>query len=224
VQTRARALADVQAGHFLGVPSGWLARPVRIYFRVYAHKNETRGGIVLVPGFNQGPAHGQELVRDLVAQRYSVYIHGHCGQSFSTWLLPGDGHGGQGHMDQFDHRVTDLERTRQLRRWADRASACTDTSPAEHCGHANAKVEGPTLRWVSQACSASQQAREPGAAGITPPVLLPNGGHHRACAAARRRARHRCRSRCAARVLHPRPGLRGVDAARGAPRPAGRTR
>ena len=65
---------------------------------------------------------------------------------------------------------------RLLRRLADRASACTDSSPAEHCGHAIAKLEGPTLSWVSQACSASQQARGAGATGITLPVLLLNGG------------------------------------------------
>ena len=59
VEARTRALADVQVGHFQGVPSGWLARPVRIYFRVYAHKNEARGGIVLVPGFTEGLAHHQ---------------------------------------------------------------------------------------------------------------------------------------------------------------------
>ena len=43
VQTRARAPADVQVGHFQGVPSGWLARPVRLHLRVYAQKHETRG-------------------------------------------------------------------------------------------------------------------------------------------------------------------------------------
>lgn len=59
VEARTRALADVQVGHFQGVPSGWLARPVRIYFRVYAHKNKARGGIVLVPGFTEGLAHHQ---------------------------------------------------------------------------------------------------------------------------------------------------------------------
>ena len=65
---------------------------------------------------------------------------------------------------------------RLLRRWAARASTCTDISPVEYYGHAIAKLKGPTLRWVSQACSASQQARGAGAAGITLPVLLLDGG------------------------------------------------
>jgi len=88
----------------------------------------------------------------------------------------------EAHADKLNNALTHSVRL-LLRRWADRASACTDRSPAEHCGHANAKVEGLALRWVSQASSASQQARGPGAAGITPPVLLPNGGHRRACSA-----------------------------------------
>lgn len=294
MEDRTREFADVRVGHFMGVPSGWAGRPVKIHHRSYLHRQETRGGIVLVPGFTEGLAHYQELVHDLVANGYSVYIHDHRGQGFSTRLLPDAADGDKGHIDQFDHLVADLatfalqvqaqragnprplfalahsmggavlalhlaragsatplaaaalvtpmfEPTigqtglgagvdraaarwcdglsarlpfqlpglsaqraagqgfdaaraafeassnrqdndlshsvpRLMRRWADRASACTDTSAPEHCGHADAKVEGPTLRWVSQACSAAREARGPGASTIARPVLLINGG------------------------------------------------
>lgn len=299
IEARTRALADVHVGSFLGEPTGAMtatARPVRIHHRSYVHRRETRGGIVLVGGFTEGVAHYQELIHDLVAQGWSVYMHDHRGQGFSTRLLAGPEDADKGHIDQFDHLVADLgqfvqavrERRagkpgplvglahsmggavlalhlarerhgtplaaaalvtpmfeptiagtgidaaagrwcdryavrlpmqlpglsaprvqgqpfdaaraayeaeaargnglqndlthsvpRLLRRWADRALTCeamTDSTTRVHCGHTDAKVEGPTLRWVAQACSAAREARGPLAAQITVPVLLLQGG------------------------------------------------
>jgi len=299
IEARTRALADVHVGSFLGQPTGAVsatARSVRIHHRSYLHRAETRGGLILVAGFTEGVAHYQELIHDLVAQGWSVYMHDHRGQGFSTRLLAAPQDADKGHIDQFDHLVADLgqfvqavrarragkpgplvalahsmggavlalhlarERhdtplaaaalvtpmfeptiagtgvdaaagrwcdryavhlpmqlpwlstprvqgepfdqaraayearaarglglendlthsvPRLLRRWADRALTCeamTDATSRVHCGHVNAKVEGPTLRWVAQACSAAREARGPRAADITVPLLLLQGG------------------------------------------------
>lgn len=303
IEARTRALADLHVGSFLGQPTGAVpasARPVRIHHRSYVHRAETRGGIVLVAGFTEGVAHYQELIHDLVAQGWSVYMHDHRGQGWSSRLLAGPEAADKGHVDQFDHLVADLgqflalvqaqragrrgplvalahsmggavlalhlaraaESTpltaaalvtpmfepsvghtglgpradraaerwcdryalrlpfqlpalsaarvegqpfdqaraafearaaasqgldnelthsvpRLLQRWADRAQRCeaaTEPTARVHCAHEDAKVEGPTLRWVAQACSGAREARGPVAAAIRVPVLLLQGG------------------------------------------------
>ena len=290
IEAATLTMAERRIGSLPGVPTGIGQNPVKLHHRLYVHRQESRGGVLVVPGFTEGLTMYQEVIHDLVRNGYSVYIQDHRGQGFSTRLLSDPADASKGHLDQFDHLVTDLNQftqhvvasrsgngkplfvlahsmggavvslhlaqqagatpfkagalitpmheptiaqtglsegmeqaarrwcddysvqlpfqlpglssqrvsgqdfdlaraafearpdqadndlshsvPRMLRRWADRAATCE----GEHCGHSDAKVEGPTLRWLNQACSGARAARGEGAARIAVPVLLLNGG------------------------------------------------
>jgi lysophospholipase len=295
IEAATMRLAERQIGSFMGQPHAQDGTPVRIHYRTYLNRRETRGAVVLVPGFTEGLTLYQEVAHDLVRQGYSVYIHDHRGQGFSTRLLKGPDEGDKGHIDRFVHLVDDLERfmsgiaaqreaaaarkgrkalplfglahsmggavlslhlarqgaatplaaaalitpmheprleglgvtvdrlltrwcddggtdlavqlpllsatrvrgegfdaeeavfmakadrqdndmshsvPRLLRTWEYRRGRCTGV----HCAHPDARVAGPTLRWVAQACAGSRESRGPAAAAIAVPVLLVSGG------------------------------------------------
>jgi lysophospholipase len=290
IEAATMTMADRQIGRLAGVPNGRDGSAVWLHRRWYVHRQETRGGIVLVPGFTEGATLYQEVIHDLVANGWSVYIHDHRGQGFSTRLLPqADGrHRDKGHLDDFHHLVDDLERhlaeviaaragrpgpltvmahsmggavvslhlartgrstpftaavlvtpmheprvapagerpwlrrwcadwvtpaptdwpllsaraargrpyateraafdaqpdashdelthslERLRRHWDARGARC-EGGAAEACGHIDAAVTMPTLRWVAESCAASRESRGPSAGRIAVPVLLQGG-------------------------------------------------
>lgn len=285
-------------GTLMGARMGVSGQPVHIHFRFYTHRHEQRGAVIVVPGFTEGLSVYQEVIHDLLRNGYSVYIHDHRGQGFSSRLLGGEDQADKGHVDRFDRLVADFEHftalvrqaraadpvhaqrpifllahsmggavvalhlarrggdtpfaaaalvtpmfeptvaardvpqrkapwaDRQLRQWChsgafglpfslpclsakrvrgdgfaadlaafealpDPASAALTHSVVRHrmrwfnragrcdgpdCGHGDARVAGPTLQWVDQACAGAAEARGPGAARIAVPVLVLQGG------------------------------------------------
>jgi len=102
-EQRTAQLADVQVSSAAGQPTDD-GTPVQLHRRAYVNRHETQGAVVVVPGFTEGLTLYQEVIHDLVANGYSVYVQDHRGQGFSTRFLPGT----LGHMDRFDRLVDDL--------------------------------------------------------------------------------------------------------------------
>ena len=93
-------MADVSQGSFQGADNK------KIHYRIYQHRAESKGGVVVVSGRTEGLALYQETILDLVRNGYSVYIHDHRGQGFSERLVRSDPT--LGHIDEFDYYVKDL--------------------------------------------------------------------------------------------------------------------
>jgi len=105
------ALSQLEVGHFDGAPVGWFGRPVRIHHRSYVLPAETeKGAVVIVPGFTEGLVIYQEVIHDLLRNGWSVYVHDHRNQGFSSRLIEGEDGRDKGHVDRFDSLVTDLDR------------------------------------------------------------------------------------------------------------------
>ncbi|MDN3919995.1 alpha/beta fold hydrolase [Roseateles violae] len=100
LEARSLRLATLTRGAFSG------AAGLKIHYRLYRHRAETRGTVVLVAGRTEGLVMYQELILDLLRNGYSVHIQDHRGQGFSQRLLPEKP--SLGHVDQFQHYVDDL--------------------------------------------------------------------------------------------------------------------
>lgn len=104
------ALAQAEVGHLEGEPTGWFGRAVRIHHRAYVlPAGQEKGAVVIVPGFTEGLVIYQEVIHDLLSNGWSVYIHDHRNQGFSTRLIEGEEGRDKGHVDQFDRLVSDLD-------------------------------------------------------------------------------------------------------------------
>ncbi|MDM0114735.1 alpha/beta fold hydrolase [Variovorax sp. J22R133] len=129
VQKQTEKLATLKIGSFDGVSvNRWFgSKPIRIHYRMYVNRRESKGGIVISSGRTEGVSMYQELIHDLVRNGYSVYVHDHRGQGFSSRLLDDD----KGYVDDFDNYVLDLDRFVELVR----ASRGTDKRPLYLLAH-----------------------------------------------------------------------------------------
>lgn len=92
--------ARVRRGTFSGVDR------IRLDYAV-ARVDDERAAVVIVTGRTENLLKYQEVVVDLVRQKYSVYVYDHRGQGFSERLIPDEPE--KGHVERFDDYVDDLE-------------------------------------------------------------------------------------------------------------------
>ncbi len=99
-----------QEGVFAGQPdkSGSADRSVQIVYREFTcdPRSSRDAAIVISSGRTEGMVKYQELIYDLNQNGYSVYIHDHRGQGFSSRLYKSDLQ--LGHVASFDNYVADL--------------------------------------------------------------------------------------------------------------------
>ena len=100
-------LSAITEQHFNGVPAG--SRETIIFYRAFVNPKESRGGIVIVSGRTEGLALYYETIGDLLRNGYSVYMHDHRGQGYSSRLLEGPGDESRGYVDDFAYYVDDLK-------------------------------------------------------------------------------------------------------------------
>lgn len=110
VEDATRALATVTVGSFAGERVTGNGRHVSIHYRLYDTLDEKHGYVVIVAGFTEAVVIYQEAIYDFVRNGFSVYAYDHRGQGFSSRLLEGEWNADKGHIDSFDHLVSDLDR------------------------------------------------------------------------------------------------------------------
>ncbi|MBQ0942272.1 alpha/beta fold hydrolase [Ideonella sp. 4Y16] len=111
LRARVQALAPPEQGVFDGQPNALRpeAPAVKIHYRVYENPQETQGGIVIFSGRTEGAELYLETIADLLRNGWSVYIHDHRGQGFSSRLLADPEQASAGFVDEFGRYVDDAQ-------------------------------------------------------------------------------------------------------------------
>ena len=102
-------LSAVTEGHFDGKPTGLFDRKITLYYRAFANPAEDKGGVIVVSGRTEGLALYYETIGDLLRNGYSVYMHDHRGQGYSSRILDDPKDESRGYVDDFANYVDDLQ-------------------------------------------------------------------------------------------------------------------